>query len=88
MPTRAIAIDGRSWKVYPSGYITQYDADEYGLLFVSGVAAEREVRITRYSPSGSRSREQSLAEMDDAALRRLFSLSQPSATSPEAGYAP
>jgi hypothetical protein len=88
MPTRAIEIDGRQWKVYPSGYITQYDADEFGLLFIHGVADEREVRITRYSPSGARSREQSLAELDDAALRRLFTLSQPSATSPEAGYAP
>ena len=88
MPTRAIEIDGRTWMVFPSGYITQYDADEYGLLFVHGAADAREVRVTRYSPSGARSREQSLAELDDAALRRLFSLSQPSATSPEAGYAP
>jgi hypothetical protein len=88
MPTRSLEIDGRQWKVYPSGYITQYDGDEYGLLFVSGVADEREVRVTRYSPAGTRSREQSLAEFDDAALRRLFTLSQPSATSPEAGYAP
>jgi hypothetical protein len=88
MPTRALEIDGRKWMVYPSGYVTQYDADEFGLLFVTGVADEREVRTTRYSPVGARSREQSLAEMDDAALRRLFSLSQPSANSPEAGYAP
>ncbi len=88
MPTRALEIDGRKWMVYPSGYVTQYDADEFGLLFVSGVADAREVRVTRYSPAGARSREQSLAEMDDAALRRLFTLSQPSANSPEAGYAP
>ena len=88
MPTRALEIDGRQWKVYPSGYVTQYDADEFGVLFISGVADAREVRVTRYSPGGARSREQSLAELDDAALRRLFALSQPSGTSPEAGYAP
>lgn len=88
MPTRSLQIDGRQWKIYPSGYITQYDADEFGLLFVSGVADEREVRVTRYAPFGSRSREQSLAELDDAGLRRLFALSQPSVNSPEAGYAP
>ena len=87
MPTRSIEIDGRAWKVYPSGYITQYDADEFGLIFVQGVADSREVRVTRYSPAGSRSREQSLAELGDADLRRLFTLSQPSQTSPEAGYA-
>lgn len=87
MPTRRVEIDGRSWQVYPSGYITQYDADEFGLIFVHGVADAREVRVTRYSPAGARSREQSLAECSDAELVRLFSMSQPSATSPEAGYA-
>jgi hypothetical protein len=86
MPTRRIIIEGRTWQVYPSGYVTQYDADEFGLLFVHGVADEREVRLTRYSPSGSRSREQSLAELRDADLLRLFAESQPSNTSPEAGY--
>ena len=88
MPTRKLDIDGRTWQVFPSGYITQYDGDEYGLLFVHGVADAREVRVTRYSPTTTRSREQSLAELGDADLRRLFTLSQPSATSPEAGYAP
>jgi hypothetical protein len=87
MPTRRLEIDGRTWQVYPSGYVTQYDADEFGLIFVHGVADERIVRLSRYSPSGTRSREQSLAELADADLRRLFEESQPSATSPEAGYA-
>ncbi len=88
MPTRRVEIEGRSWQVYPSGYITQYDADEFGLIFVHGVADERVVRLTRYSPAGARSREQSLAELADADLRRLFETSQPSVNSPEAGYAP
>lgn len=88
MPSRTIDIDGRSWRVLPSGFITQYDRDEFGLLFVAGSGADREVRVTRYSPVGARSREQSLAELSDAQLRELFTYSQPSATSPEAGYAP
>ena len=86
MPTRRISIAGQQWQVYPSGYVTQYDADEFGLIFVRGTADEREVRLTRYSPSATRSREQSLAELSDRDLERLFSLSQPSDTSPEAGY--
>ncbi len=88
MPARTITVAGRTWRVYPSGYITQYDRDEFGLLFVSGAGDEREVRVTRYSPHGSRSREESLAEMSEEDLVRLFEQSQPSFTSPEAGYAP
>ena len=88
MPTRSIVIDGQRWSAYPSGYITQYDADEFGLLFVLGTGGARVVRVTRYSPGGSRSREQALAEMTDLGLRELFAQSQPSFTSPEAGYAP
>ena len=88
MPTRSIAIDGTAWSVYPSGFVTQYDGDEFGLVFVRGTGAEREVRVTRYSPRGTRSRESSLAELHDAELRDLFSQSQGSAFSPEAGYTP
>lgn len=88
MPTRRLDIDGRRWQVYPSGYVTQYDADEFGLIFVHGVADEREMRLCRYSPGGTKSREQSLAELTDADLHRLFETSQPSVNSPEAGYAP
>jgi len=86
MPARTITVDGTSWDVYPSGRITQYDRDEFGLVFVRGTGPDREVRVTRYSPQGSRSREQSLVELSDAELRRLFECSQPSFTSPEAGY--
>ena len=88
MPARTITVDGRAWRVYPSGYITQYERDEFGLLFVSGSGDDREVRVTRYSPQGTRSREESLAEMSDADLARLLEQSQPSFTSPEAGYKP
>lgn len=86
MPTRSITLAGRSWQVLPSGRVTQYDRDEFALLFISGTGPDREIRVTRYSPHGTRSREQSLVEMSDADLARLFALSQASDTSPEAGY--
>jgi hypothetical protein len=86
MPTRSISAAGKTWQVSPSGHVTQYEHDEFGLLFVAGSGRAREVRVTRYSPGGARSREQSLAELSDADLLRLFEQSQPSFTSPEAGY--
>jgi len=86
MPTRTISLAGRSWQVMPSGRVTQMDRDEFALLFISGSGANREVRVTRYSPHGTRWREQALVEMSDADLARLFEQSQPSDTSPEAGY--
>ncbi len=88
MPTRTITAGGRTWQVFPAGRVTPYERDEFGLLFVSGAGDEREIRVTRYSPHGTRSREVSLAEMSEADLVRLFEQSQPSFTSPEAGYAP
>jgi hypothetical protein len=87
MPARSLTVGGRAWRVYPSGRVTQYDRDEFALLFVSAAGGRREVRVTRYSPVGIRSRERSLAEMSDAELERLFENSQPADTSPEAGYA-
>jgi len=86
MPTRTVNIGGRSWRVFPSGRVTQYDRDEFALLFVADANGKREVRVTRYSPTGTRSRERSLAELSDVELARLFDSSQPSETSPEADY--
>ena len=86
MPARVLSIDGREWHVYPSGFLTQSVGDEFGLIFVTGNGDAREVRVTRYSPTSTRAREQSLAELDDFALRTLFGTSQSSARSPEAGY--
>jgi hypothetical protein len=86
MPTRSITHDGRTWKVYPSGRVTQMDRDEFALMFVAGSGADREVRVTRYSPVGVRSREQALLEMSDADLMRLLRHSQSGEMSPEAGY--
>ena len=87
MPVRTILGDGARWDAMPSGRVTQYDRDEFALLFVTGTGESRQVRVTRYSPQGARWREQSLAEMSDEDLKRLFEMSQPSFTSPEAGYA-
>ena len=86
MPARSLDVGGQKWEVYPSGYITQYTQDENGLLFSRGGGKDREVRVTRYSPQGTRSREQAFAELPDARLKELFEQSQPSFTSPEAGY--
>ena len=87
MPVRTIDVHGTTWEVQPSGFVTQYDADEYGIVFVRHAGGERELRVTRYRPEGSRGRDQSLAECSDATLRELFARYQPSATSPEGGYA-
>jgi len=86
MPARSLQVDGQSWSVYPSGYITQYTQDEYALMFTRGAGADREVRVSRYSPQGTRSREQAFAELSETQLKELFEQSQPSFTSPEAGY--
>lgn len=88
MPARQIHIDGIAWQVFPSGFLTQSVADEFGLIFVHGTGANRQVRVTRYSPVASAGvgREQSLASMSDSALTDLFRMSQPGVRSPEAGY--
>jgi hypothetical protein len=86
MPTRTITVDGQTWRVLPSGFVTTNNADEFGLIFVRGEGAAREVRVTRYSPHATRSREAALAEMSDERLAGLLAESQPSDTSPEAGY--
>lgn len=86
MPTRTIDLGGARWTVTPSGFVTANDRDEFGLVFTRAEGDEREVRVTRYSPTASRDRERSLAELTDERLGELFAASQPSATSPEAGY--
>lgn len=86
MPGRSVTIRGRTWSVFPSGRVTQYEHDELGLVFVAGTGPTREVRITRYTPVATRARERSLMELSDADLARLLEQSQPSDTSPEADY--
>jgi hypothetical protein len=88
MPDRSIVINGDTWRVRPSGRVTQLDRDEFALVFVRGSGDAREMRVTRYSPQQTRSREAALAELSEEKLRELFAFSQPSSTSPEVGYRP
>lgn len=88
MPFRTIDVGGQMWRVQASGRVTQLDRDEFGLVFVRGNGPSMEVRVTRYSPIATRSREAALAELSEDKLRELFAYSQPSDTSPDAGYRP
>ena len=86
MPRRMIEVNGAQWEVAVSGRTTQYVKDEFGLVFSRGAGANRERRVTRYSPLGAKSRELSLSQLSDAALRALLAQSQPAWTAPETGY--
>ena len=86
MTRRTVAVDSEIWKVYPTGRITVYGKDEFGLLFELGTGPERKRRFTRYSPLGSKSTDVSLAELTERQLLDLFHQSQPAWTSPEGGY--
>ncbi|MBI3790543.1 MAG: hypothetical protein HY275_06665 [Gemmatimonadetes bacterium] len=86
MPSRIVHLDGHAWRVYPSGFVTRFDRDEFGLLFVREAHGHREVRLTRYSPQGIVARDRSLAELSDAELATLFAHSQSSVHAPETGY--
>ncbi|HUL48797.1 MAG TPA: hypothetical protein VLT79_02150 [Gemmatimonadales bacterium] len=86
MARRTIVVNGETWDVYPSGRVTIYDKDQFGLVFESGTGPERKRRFTRYSPLGSRMPDASLQELSEHELRSLFSQSQPAWTSPEGSY--
>ena len=83
---RTISHEGVRWAVAPSGFVTQYVGDEFGLVYTRIEDERVEVRFTRYSPSGARSREAAFEALSDATLLRLFLTSQPGARAPEAGY--
>lgn len=86
MPRRFLDVDGEQWEVSPTGRLTQYTKDEFGLVFARGTGPNRERRVVRYSPLGSKSREQSLDQLSEQELRDLLAHSQPSWTAPEMGY--
>ena len=86
MARRTIVVDGNTWEVYPSGRVTVYDKDQFGLVFEQGTGPARKRRFTRYAPVGSRSVDASLAELPERRLIELFHESQPGWTSPEASY--
>jgi hypothetical protein len=85
MAGRTITVDGQTWEVGASGRVTQYSRDEFSVTF-RRLGGSPEVRVARYAPLGSRSSEDSLAELAEYQLRELFQRSQPSWTAPEAGY--
>jgi len=86
MPRRIIEVDGAQWQVAVSGRSTQYNKDEFGLVFTRGTGPDREQRVVRYSPLGAKSGELSLARLSDRELADLLAVSQPAWTSPELGY--
>jgi hypothetical protein len=86
MPGRTIAIDGHAWEVGPTGRVTQYGRDEFGLLFHRVGGGPGALRVVRYAPLGARAPEDSLAELSDHELAELWHRSQPSWTAPETGY--
>jgi hypothetical protein len=86
MAGRTIAVDGAAWEVAPSGRVTVYGRDQFGIVFEQGTGPERRRRYTRYAPVGHRSPDAALAELSDRDLVRLFHESQPAWTAPEAVY--
>lgn len=84
MPARIIQIDGAEWEVAPTGRVTQYTRDEFGVQFRRRDGGD--LRITRYAPLGTRRLEDSIAELSGQELRELWSRSQPAWTAPETGY--
>jgi YD repeat-containing protein len=80
---RTIEVDGERWTVTPSGRVTSYERDEFGLVFEQGTGAGRVRRFARYVPLGARRWDAALAELSDAQLRRLLDQSQPEWTSPD-----
>jgi hypothetical protein len=86
MAQRTIAVEGERWEVFPSGRVTVYGRDEFGLVFQQGTGPERRRRFTRFSPVGHRSPDAALAELSDRELVALLHESQPAWTAPEAAY--
>jgi hypothetical protein len=86
MARRTIEIEGEQWHIYPSGRVTVYDRDEFGLVFEKGTGPDRVRRVTRFSPLGVRRWDAALAELSDERLLEFFRQSQPARTSPETQY--
>jgi hypothetical protein len=86
MAGRTIAVDGAAWEVAPSGRVTVYGRDQFGIVFEQGTGPERRRRYTRYAPVGNRSPDAALAELSDRELVQLFRQSQPAWTAPEGVY--
>jgi hypothetical protein len=83
---RTIVVDGARWEVAPSGRVTVYGRDQFGVVFEQGTGPDRRRRYTRFAPVGHRSPDAALAELSDRDLVRLFQQSQPAWTAPEGAY--
>ena len=86
MARRTLIVDGERQEVYPSGRVTVYGRDQFGLIFEHGTGPQRRRRVTHYSPLGSRSPDRAFAELPDRELLELLRQSQPAWTAPEADY--
>ena len=84
MADRVIIENGRRWRVALSGRRTQYNKDEFGVVFTAEAGTER--RIARFSPLATKSPELAFARLSDRDLLTLLARSQQAATSPELGY--
>ena len=85
MPRRLIEVDGATWSVTMSGRHTQYNKDEFGVLF-RPIGDQRPTRVARDSPQGSKLRDESFTELTDQQLVDLLRRSQPAWTTAETGY--
>jgi hypothetical protein len=87
MARRTLTVDGKRWEVYPSGRVTVYGHDQFGLIFEHGTGPQRPRRVTHFSPLGARSPDRAFAELSERDLLELFRQSQPGWTAPEVDYA-
>ena len=87
MARREAVVDGERWEVYPSGRVTVYQRDQFGLIFEQGAGPQRRRRVTHYSPLGARSPDRAFTELSERELIELFRQSQPAWTAPEVDYA-
>jgi hypothetical protein len=87
MARRVVTVENDRWEVYPSGRVTVYGRDQFGLMFEHGTGAQRRRRVTHYAPLGARSPDRAFLELSDRDLLELFRQSQPAWTAPEADYA-
>lgn len=87
MPRRILNVDSERWEVYPSGRVSVYGRDQFGLMFEQGTGPQRRRRVTHFSPVGARSPDRAFQELTERELLELFRHSQPAWTAPEADYA-
>jgi hypothetical protein len=87
MARRTLTVDGERWEVYPSGRVTVYGRDQFGLIFEHGTGPHRRRRVTHFSPLGARSPDRAFTELAERELLELLRQSQPAWTAPEADYA-